>query len=75
MFFFQSFWKKRHFNGLVVTVKIIHFPGDQYAYRVGYSCETALVKFMYDLLWGMKTKKIRLSWPLESYELRDKHQR
>ena len=32
-------------------------PDFQSAYRRGYSCETALVKILDDLLWGMEDKK------------------
>ena len=33
-------------------------PDYQSAYRAGYSCETALVKLMSDLLWNMEHQKV-----------------
>ena len=34
------------------------FPDYQSAYRPNYSCETALVKIVNDILWTMENKKV-----------------
>ena len=34
------------------------FPDHQSAYRPNYSCETALVKIVNDILWAMENKKV-----------------
>ena len=40
------------------------FPDYQSAYQPNYSCETALVKIVSDILWAMENKKSLLSWQL-----------
>ena len=46
----QQFNKHCHQNNLI--------PDYQSAYRVNYSCETALVKIVNDILWSMENKNI-----------------
>ena len=38
-------------------------PDYQLAYHSGYSCETAIVKLVNDLLWTWKISKLLPSWP------------